>query len=252
MLPSSGQRAVCEHDESRCWIRGRQRPWQADGAAFFLGRRRQRRRCAVQRGGAAFDRRRRLQQCAQQSLILSPAAWRAHRILSTPSFRAKTHHPAGKDAKATAAKAAAAVKKNAWAKQHKLRTNVVFHRPKTLKRARDPKYTRKAAAGLQKLDHYAVLKCPLTTESAMKKIEDNNTLVSPFGRESRARGAAARHAVLSRQRDWRTAAGGAAWPRRAGCAARRGARSRRLRAQARRSRSRPTMPLCHAMHCLTL
>lgn len=54
---------------------------------------------------------------------------------------------------------------------------MVFHRPKTLKRTRDPKYTRKAAAGLQKLDHYAVLKCPLTTESAMKKIEDNNTLV---------------------------------------------------------------------------
>jgi len=27
------------------------------------------------------------------------------------------------------------------------------------------------------LDKYAVLKCPLTTESAMKKIEDNNTLV---------------------------------------------------------------------------
>jgi hypothetical protein len=34
-----------------------------------------------------------------------------------------------------------------------------------------------SAAGLQKLDHYAVLKSPLTTESAMKKIEDQNTLV---------------------------------------------------------------------------
>ncbi|KIY97606.1 60S ribosomal protein L23A [Monoraphidium neglectum] len=34
------------------------------------------------------------------------------------------------------------------------------------------------AAGLQKLDHYAVLKSPLTTESAMKKIEDNNTLAA--------------------------------------------------------------------------
>jgi len=30
---------------------------------------------------------------------------------------------------------------------------------------------------MQKMDHYAVLKSPLTTESAMKKIEDNNTLV---------------------------------------------------------------------------
>ncbi len=30
---------------------------------------------------------------------------------------------------------------------------------------------------VQKLDQYAILKYPLTTESAMKKIEDNNTLV---------------------------------------------------------------------------
>ena len=31
--------------------------------------------------------------------------------------------------------------------------------------------------GMQKMDSYSVLKAPLTTESAMKKIEDNNTLV---------------------------------------------------------------------------
>eukprot|EP00983_Pelagomonas_calceolata_P127757 1161442-Pelagomonas_calceolata.AAC.5 len=31
--------------------------------------------------------------------------------------------------------------------------------------------------GMQKMDSYSVLKSPLTTESAMKKIEDNNTLV---------------------------------------------------------------------------
>lgn len=30
---------------------------------------------------------------------------------------------------------------------------------------------------LSRLDHYAIIKFPLTTESAMKKIEDNNTLV---------------------------------------------------------------------------
>lgn len=30
---------------------------------------------------------------------------------------------------------------------------------------------------LFRLDHYAIIKFPLTTESAMKKIEDNNTLV---------------------------------------------------------------------------
>jgi len=52
-----------------------------------------------------------------------------------------------------------------------------FHRPKTLQHRRNPKYPKHSAPKPQKLDHYAVLKHPLTTESAMKKIEDNNTLV---------------------------------------------------------------------------
>ena len=52
-----------------------------------------------------------------------------------------------------------------------------FHRPKTLKKARDPKYPRISTPGRNKLDQYQILKYPLTTESAMKKIEDNNTLV---------------------------------------------------------------------------
>jgi hypothetical protein len=50
---------------------------------------------------------------------------------------------AGKDAKATASKAAKAVKKNIKKKTLKPRYSVVFHRPKTLKRTRDPKYTKK-------------------------------------------------------------------------------------------------------------
>lgn len=54
---------------------------------------------------------------------------------------------------------------------------MTFHRPKTLKKARDPKYPRVSAPGRNKLDQYQILKYPLTTESAMKKIEDNNTLV---------------------------------------------------------------------------
>ena len=55
--------------------------------------------------------------------------------------------------------------------------SVTFHRPKTLKRARDPKYPRKSAPSGALLDDYQILQFPLTTESAMKKIEDNNTLV---------------------------------------------------------------------------
>ena len=59
----------------------------------------------------------------------------------------------------------------------KVRTTVHFHRPKTLKRMRRPKYPRKSIPSRPRLDQYNIIKHPLTTESAMKKIEDNNTLV---------------------------------------------------------------------------
>ena len=83
------------------------------------------------------------------------------------------------DPKAQALKAAKAVKSGAVFKKKakKIRTSVTFHRPKTLKKDRNPKYPRISAPPRNKLDHYQILKYPLTTESAMKKIEDNNTLV---------------------------------------------------------------------------
>merc|ERR1711920_96973 len=62
-------------------------------------------------------------------------------------------------------------------KQRKVWSTVTFHRPKTLKHARNPMYPRLSAPKPQRLDHFQILKFPLTTESAMKKIEDNNTLV---------------------------------------------------------------------------
>ncbi|MBZ3873610.1 60S ribosomal protein L23a [Sciurus carolinensis] len=46
-----------------------------------------------------------------------------------------------------------------------------------LRLRRQPKYPRKSAPRRNKLDHYAIIKFPLTTESAMKKIEDNSTPV---------------------------------------------------------------------------
>ena len=61
--------------------------------------------------------------------------------------------------------------------KRKVRTNVHFYRPKTLSLRRTPKYPRHSAPRTNKLDHFAIIKHPLTTESAMKKIEDNNTLV---------------------------------------------------------------------------
>lgn len=81
-------------------------------------------------------------------------------------------------AKADALKAKKAVQKGRHTTlKSKVRTSVRFYRPKTLKKARQPKYPRRSAPRRCKMDHYAIVKHPLTTESAMKKIEDNNTLV---------------------------------------------------------------------------
>merc|ERR1719284_1727893 len=55
----------------------------------------------------------------------------------------------------------------------KIRTTCRFYRPKTLSLPRNPKYPRKAVPKREKMDAYAIIKHPLTTESAMKKIEDN-------------------------------------------------------------------------------
>ncbi|KAJ1674163.1 60S ribosomal protein L25 [Spiromyces aspiralis] len=59
----------------------------------------------------------------------------------------------------------------------KVRTSTTFRRPKTLILSRKPKYQRKAVARDAKIDEYSILKKPLNTETAMKKIEDANTLV---------------------------------------------------------------------------
>merc|ERR1712223_1453426 len=59
----------------------------------------------------------------------------------------------------------------------KVRTPVQFKRPKTFRPARKPRYPRKSTPARTRLDAYNIIKHPLTTESAMKKIEDNNTLV---------------------------------------------------------------------------
>merc|ERR1711874_968042 len=62
-------------------------------------------------------------------------------------------------------------------RRHKVRTSVQFRRPHTLRLPRNPKYPRRSVPKKSKLDAFSTVKYPLTTESAMKKIEDNNTLV---------------------------------------------------------------------------
>jgi len=59
----------------------------------------------------------------------------------------------------------------------KPRTSVSFHRPKTLRLPREPKYQRKSVLHAPRMDEYRIIVSPLNTESAMKKIEEHNTLV---------------------------------------------------------------------------
>ncbi|XP_068963205.1 large ribosomal subunit protein uL23-like [Petaurus breviceps papuanus] len=80
-------------------------------------------------------------------------------------------------AKAKALKAKRVVAKGVHShEKKKIQTSPTFQRPKTLKLRRQPKYPRKSAPQRNKLYHSAIIKFPLTTKSAMKKIEDN-TLV---------------------------------------------------------------------------
>ncbi|KAK7512420.1 putative 60S ribosomal protein L25 [Phyllosticta citricarpa] len=62
-------------------------------------------------------------------------------------------------------------------KVRKVRLSTSFHRPKTLQLSRTPKYARKSIPHEPRLDASKVIIHPLNTESAMKKIEENNTLV---------------------------------------------------------------------------
>merc|ERR1711977_662349 len=79
--------------------------------------------------------------------------------------------------KANAQAAAKAITKGVKTVTKKIRTNIRFHKPVTLALPREPKYPRKYRASPNRLDRYQILKYPLTTESATKKIEENNTLV---------------------------------------------------------------------------
>ncbi|CAD7688928.1 unnamed protein product [Nyctereutes procyonoides] len=80
-----------------------------------------------------------------------------------PKVKKEAPAPPKAEAKAKALKAKKAVLKG-------------VHSHKKKKIHTQPKYPRKSTLRRNKLDHYAIIKFPLTTESAMKKIEDNNTL----------------------------------------------------------------------------
>ena len=83
---------------------------------------------------------------------------------------------AGKDAKAKTAKKAALQGVHSKGLR-KPRLSVSFHRPKTLHLRRNAKYPRKSVPHAPRMDEFRTIVSPVNTESAMKKIEENNTLV---------------------------------------------------------------------------
>uniref|UniRef100_A0A2I3GXB2 Large ribosomal subunit protein uL23 n=1 Tax=Nomascus leucogenys TaxID=61853 RepID=A0A2I3GXB2_NOMLE len=95
-----------------------------------------------------------------------------------PKAKKEAPAPPKAEAKAKPSKAKKAVLKCVHNhKKKKIHTSPTFWWPKTLRLWRQPKYPRKSAPRRNKLDHYAIIKFPLTTELAMKKIADNNALV---------------------------------------------------------------------------
>eukprot|EP01138_Halocafeteria_seosinensis_P006278 gb/GECG01006419.1/.p1 GENE.gb/GECG01006419.1/~~gb/GECG01006419.1/.p1 ORF type:complete len:142 (+),score=10.54 gb/GECG01006419.1/:1-426(+) len=67
----------------------------------------------------------------------------------------------------------------------KIRTKTHFYKPKTLRLPRRPRY--QSLPKEPKMTKFRVIKHPLTTESAMRKIEENNTLVFIVDLESNKR-----------------------------------------------------------------
>nr|XP_045240547.1 60S ribosomal protein L23a-like [Macaca fascicularis] len=95
-----------------------------------------------------------------------------------PKTKKEAPAPPIAEAKAKALKAKKAVLKCVHAPQkQKICTSPTFQHLQTLRLWRQPRYPGKSAPRRIKLDHHAIIKFPLTTESAMRKIEDNNMLV---------------------------------------------------------------------------
>merc|ERR1712164_4907 len=86
--------------------------------------------------------------------------------------------PKGTKSKAAAKSASNAVKKGTHTvRKTKMWTNTTFRRPVTTTQKRTPKVLLRAVKRQNTFDRFAVIKHPLSSESAIKTIEDNNTLV---------------------------------------------------------------------------
>merc|ERR1719412_2944956 len=76
---------------------------------------------------------------------------------------------------------ARAALKSTIQRKRRLRRTVHFYKCHTKTQERTPKYQRKSVPSVSTRDALTLIKYPLTTEHAMKKIEDENTLVFIVG-----------------------------------------------------------------------
>ena len=91
-----------------------------------------------------------------------------------PKVTKEAHDPPKAKAKSKALKAKKTVLKGIHSHTHTHRDTQI----QMLPTFRQPKHPQKNSPRRNKLDHYAIIKFPLSIQSAMRKIEDNNTVVS--------------------------------------------------------------------------
>jgi len=107
-----------------------------------------------------------------------PAGKTAGKTAQVPAKKGAKPTTSASQAKDKALKTKQAVKKGViTTRRRKVRTAITFRLPKTLKTARKPKFPRLAVPHRPRMDKFAIIDHPITTESAMKKIEEHNTLV---------------------------------------------------------------------------
>ncbi|XP_059134779.1 large ribosomal subunit protein uL23-like [Peromyscus eremicus] len=94
--------------------------------------------------------------------------------------------PSKAEAKAKTLKDKKAVLKGVHSLE-KICTSLTFWRPKTLRLWKQPNSPRESTPRRNKLDHHAIIKFPLTTESAMKKSEDNTFVLRWMSRPASSR-----------------------------------------------------------------
>merc|ERR1712080_179430 len=84
--------------------------------------------------------------------------------------------PTKKKAIKKATKASKSAKRGDNKKKHKTHTDIKFNRPKTLALKRKSKYAAQPKSAVRS-DKFSYVRYPLSTEKAMKKMEDENTMV---------------------------------------------------------------------------